>query len=277
MEDVQNKLDTRGIEIHRVGVKDVHLPVLIATKDGAFQQVLGKFTVAALLPRQYKGTHMSRFMEVLVEWGEKPISGRELKLMLTEVKKRLNAPTADISLEFRYFIPVTAPVSGQKAPLDYPCRFWGRLSEEGYEFLLSAEVPVLSLCPCSKAISRYGAHNQRTVIKADVRCHPGTYLWLEDLVPCLQAQGSSCIYPVLKREDEKYVTEEAYEHPKFVEDILRDSVLALRQEKKIAWFRLEVESFESIHNHSAFAFYEETLASGHQELNGQKRQSSPAG
>lgn len=276
MEDVQSKPDERGIEIQRVGVKEVHLPVLIATKHGAFQQVLGKFTVAALLPRQYKGTHMSRFMEVLVDWGEKPISGRELKLMLMEIKKRLNAPSADISLNFRYFIPVAAPVSGLKAPLDYPCRFWGRLSDQGYEFLLSVEVPVLSLCPCSKAISRYGAHNQRTVIKADVRCHPGTSLWIEDLVPCLQAQGSSSIYPVLKREDEKYVTEEAYDHPKFVEDILRDSVLALRWKDNIAWFRLEVESFESIHNHSAFAFYEETKDSGHQEVNGQKRQSSPA-
>ncbi len=277
MEDIQNTVDKRGIDIQRVGVKEVHLPVLIATKDGSFQQLLGKITAAANLPQQYKGTHMSRFMEVLVEWVQKPISGWELKIMLTEIRRRLKASSADISMDFRYFIPVTAPVSGWNSPLDYPCQFWGRLSEKGYDFRLTVEIPIVSLCPCSKAISRYGAHNQRAVIKAAVKCLPGKYLWIEELVPLLQAQGSSCVYPVLKREDEKFVTEEAYNNPKFVEDILRDSVLALRQKEKIAWFRLEVESFESIHNHSAFAYYEEEKDSLHQKVNGQNSQFSPGG
>lgn len=277
MEDVQNLLDQRGIEIQRVGVKEVHLPFLIATRDGGYQQILGKITAAVNLPKQYKGTHLSRFMEVLVAWGDKPISGRELKLMLMELKTRLKASAADLSLDFRYFMPVTAPVSGLTSPLDFSCQFWGRLTEAGYDFRLTVHVPVVSLCPCSKAISRYGAHNQRAVIRAAVRCQPGSYLWIEDLILLLRRQGSSCVYPVLKREDEKFVTEEAYDHPKFVEDILRDSVLALRREPKVSWFRLEVESFESIHNHSAFAYCEEETASLHHGVNGQNSQSSPGG
>ena len=125
-----------------------------------------------------------------------------------------------MTLAFRYFVPVQAPVSGLSSPLDFPCQFWGRLDEFGYRFRLTTQVPVVSLCPCSKAISRHGAHNQRAVITAVVQCQPGKYIWIEDLINLLQAQGSSCVYPVLKREDEKYVTEEAYDHPKFVEDIL---------------------------------------------------------
>lgn len=261
MEDVQNRFDERGIEIQRVGVKEVHLPFLVATKDGGYQQILGKITAAVNLPQQYKGTHLSRFMEIMIAWGDKPISGRELKLILTELRAKLKASAADLTLAFRYFVPVQAPVSGLASPLDFSCQFWGRLDETGYRFLLTVQVPVVSLCPCSKAISRYGAHNQRAMIKAEVECQPGKYIWIEDLIHLLQAQGSSCVYPVLKREDEKYVTEEAYDHPKFVEDILRDSVLALREEPKIARFRLEVESFESIHNHSAFAYCEEETTS----------------
>jgi GTP cyclohydrolase I len=264
MRDVQNTPDERGIEIQRVGVKGVHLPILIATQEGSFQQLLGKITAAVSLPQQYKGTHMSRFMEILGEWGQKPISGRELKLMLKEIRTRLKASSADLTLSFRYFIPVTAPVSCLTSPLDYLCEFRGRLSEKGYDFRMTTEIPIISLCPCSKAISKYGAHNQRAMIKATVKCLPGKYLWIEELVSLLQTQGSSRVYPVLKREDEKYITEEAYDNPKFVEDILRDSVIALRQEEKVSWFHLEVESFESIHNHSAFAYHEEDKSSVHQ-------------
>lgn len=259
MKDIQNYPDERGIEIQRVGVKDVHLPVLIATQGGSYQQVLGKITLSASLPRHFKGTHMSRFMEVLVEWGQKPISGRELKLMLKEIRSRLSASSADVSLNFRYFLQTAAPVSGIVSAMDYLCEFRGRLSEKGYDYRLGAEIPVLSLCPCSKAISRYGAHNQRAMIRASIKCLSGRYLWIEELVNLLQNQGSSRVYPLLKREDEKYVTEEAYDNPKFVEDILRDSVLTLRNDGRITWFRLEVESYESIHHHSAFAFHEEKV------------------
>jgi len=257
MLDVQNSPDQRGIEIQQVGVKDVHLPALIATKDGAFQQVLGKLTFSAGLPQHFKGTHMSRFLEVLVEWGQKPISGRELKMMLAEIRERLSAPSARVSLAFRYFIPQKAPVSGIESPLDYQCEFYGEYSKQGYDYKLGVEIPVLSLCPCSKAISNYGAHNQRAIIKASIRCLPGRYLWIEELVALLQNQGSSCVYPLVKRDDEKHITEEAYDNPKFVEDILRDCIISLRGEKRVTWFHLEVESYESIHNHSAFAHHKE--------------------
>lgn len=257
MKDIQNSQDLRGIDLQQVGVKDVHLPVMIATKRGDFQQALGRVTFSANLPQHFKGTHMSRFLEVLVEWSQKPISGRELKMMLAEISRRLTASSAELCLDFRYFIPQTAPASGITSPLDYQCQFSGRYSKDGYDYRLGVEIPILSLCPCSKAISRYGAHNQRAVIKAYIRCLPGRYLWIEELVDLLQSQGSCRVYPLLKREDEKQVTEEAYENPKFVEDILRDSIIALRNEPKVTWFQVEVESYESIHNHNAFARHEE--------------------
>ena len=261
MKDIQNSPDQRGIEIQQVGVKDFHLPVLIATQSGSFQQVLGRITASASLPREFKGTHMSRFIEILAECSQKPISGREIKLVLKEICSRLAAPAAEIALAFRYFLPVTAPVSKIPSPLDYSCEFHGRLTHTGqapaHVFQMGAVTPVISLCPCSKEISDYGAHNQRAMIRAWIRCRPGRYLWLEELIGLLQEQGSSRVYPLLKREDEKFVTEEAYLRPKFVEDILRDCVLVLRGEERITWFRVEVESFESIHNHNAFARHEE--------------------
>lgn len=262
MKDIQNYPDQRGIEIQQVGVKDFHLPVLIATQFGSFQQVLGRITASASLPREFKGTHMSRFIEMLADWSQKPTSGRELKVMLKEICSRLTASSAEISLAFRYFLPVTAPVSKVSSPLDYSCEFHGRLSDTDtrthtYDYRMGVEIPVISLCPCSKAISEYGAHNQRAIIRARIRCRPGRYLWLEELIALLQNQGSSRVYPLLKREDEKFVTEEAYRRPKFVEDILRDCVLVLRREDRITWFQLEIESYESIHNHSAFARHEE--------------------
>ena len=140
---------------------------------------------------------------------------------------------------------------------------FGRLDSRGYDYVLSAEVPVLSLCPCSKEISDHGAHNQRAFIRARIRCRPGKFLWIEELVALLERQGSCPIYPLLKREDEKFVTEAAYAHPKFVEDIVRDAVLALRAEDRVTWFSVECESHESIHNHSAFAAHEETKGSPH--------------
>lgn len=259
MKDVQNFPDVRGIEIQQVGVKNIHLPVLIATQAGGYQSTLGEVTLSVNLPQDYKGTHLSRFMEVLVAWGDKPTSGWELKTILTEVCKRLEAARAEMSLRFRYFLPSVAPISGSESLLDYKCEFLGRIINGKFDYRLGVEVPVVSLCPCSKTISQYGAHNQRAFIRAWLRFHPKQYLWIEEVVRILEKQGSCQIYSLLKREDEKAVTELAYDNPKFVEDILRDSVLALRSEKRISGFRLEVESFESIHNHSAFARHEEHL------------------
>ncbi|MGE5529063.1 MAG: GTP cyclohydrolase FolE2 [Patescibacteria group bacterium] len=257
MLDVQAAPDGRGIDVQRVGLKGVHLPCLIRTMDGGYQQVLGRITLSVELPKEYRGTHMSRFMEVLLAWSQQPISGRELKLILNELAARLAAPAADIALRFRYFLPKKAPVTGSVSHLDYVVETYGRLAESTYDYVLGVEVPVLSLCPCSKEISSFGAHNQRAVIRARVRCFPRKFVWIEELIALLESQGSCPIYPLLKREDERHVTEQSYEHPKFVEDIVRDTVLALRAEPKVRWFAVECESYESIHNHSAFAAHEE--------------------
>lgn len=257
MKDVQNLADDRGIEIQKVGVRDIHLPFLIRTMDGGFQSVLGNVALAVNLPREFKGTHMSRFVEILTDWSEKPISGHELRVILQDTNDKLKAFRSEIALRFRYFLKQKAPVSQQVGFLDYRVEFLASLTGTKYDYVLGVEVPVHSLCPCSKEISEFGAHNQRGVIRARIRCQARQYLWIEELVTLLQAMGSAPVFPLLKREDEKYVTECAYQNPKFVEDILRDSVLALRAESRIKWFEVDCETFESIHNHSAFASHHE--------------------
>lgn len=265
MKDVQNMLDERGIEIQRVGLKDVNLPIQIRMKNGGFQHVQGNVNVAVTLPHHFKGTHLSRFMELLMWWSDKPISSKEIRQILTEVCANLEVAEAEISLKFRYFLPIPAPVSQIIGYLDYVCEFKGvyKQPENHFDSLIGAEIPVLTLCPCSKEISDFGAHNQRAVIRSLISFdYPGKILWLEDLIGLLKDQGSCPVFPVLKREDEKYVTEFAYQNPKFVEDVLRDSVLALRSDSRIKWFRVEVESYESIHNHSAFASHIEEHPTG---------------
>lgn len=259
MKDVQNFPDPRGIAIQHVGLKNVNMPVLIATQAGDFQHTLGEFTLSVSLPQDYKGTHLSRFVEVINTWAEKPISGLELHKILKDLSTRLDAACAEIALKFRYFLPTFAPVSKSRSLLDYKCEFWGSLNDDRFDYRLGVEIPVVSLCPCSKTISRYGAHNQRAFIRAWLRFQPGQFLWIEEVIHHLEQVGSCQIYPLLKREDEKAVTESAYDNPKFVEDILRDAVLKLRGDDRIRGFLLEVESFESIHNHSAYARHEENI------------------
>ncbi|MEA4883800.1 MAG: GTP cyclohydrolase FolE2 [Clostridia bacterium] len=257
MQDVQNRPDDRGIDIQKVGVKNVHLPLQIATKEGAWQSVLGNIALSVELPMQFKGTHMSRFMEVLLPWSKKPISNQEIVAILKDTCDALSARRADISIRFKYFVTKCAPVSGKESVLDYNCEFSASLDGRRHTFVMGVEVPVTSCCPCSKEISEFGAHNQRTMIRARVRFSSAGFLWLEDLIALLESQGSCEIFPLLKREDEKYVTEAAYSNPKFVEDILRDVVIALRSESRVRWFDAECESHESIHNHSAFACHME--------------------
>lgn len=261
MKDVQNCSDERGIAIQKVGVNDVHLPFLIKTKAGSFQSVLARIKLTAELPQEYKGTHMSRFIEVLSEWSQQPISSREIGSILTDAIERLSAKQAHIDFSFKYFIEKTAPLSGLKSMLDYDCCFSGSLSRGGQlDFVLALAVPFTSLCPCSKEISDYGAHNQRGLMSVKLRYAADSFIWIEDLAELMEAQGSCQVYPLLKREDEKYVTERAYQNPKFVEDVLRDLVLALRQWQSITWFHIECENFESIHNHSAYASHSENMA-----------------
>ena len=261
MQDVQNRQDSRGIAIQKVGIKEAHLPFLIKTKEGGYQQVLSRIRFTVSLPMEYKGTHMSRFLEILMPWSQKPLAEAEMEAMLSEALVRLEAHSAEVELSFKYFIDKYAPVSKKHSVLDLDCNFTGR-KEKGQpmQFRLGVEVPFTSLCPCSKEISAYGAHNQRSVARIQLEFQQDKEcIFIEDLAELVEKQGSSPIYPLLKREDEKAVTERAYENPKFVEDILRDTVLALRELPGLAWFSLECENYESIHNHSAYASHEESL------------------
>lgn len=254
MKDVQSRTDERGIDIQKVGVNDVHLPFYIKTKDGSYQSVLARITLTVDLPKQYKGTHMSRFIEILSEWSQKPVSSREMECILHDTIERLDAKRAHLDIAFKYFVEKAAPVSGLKSMLDLDCVFSGLLIKgERLDFTLGVNVPFTSLCPCSKEISRYGAHNQRGIMRVKLKQKNRKFIWIEDLAALMEAQGSCQVYPLLKREDEKYVTEMAYENPKFVEDVLRDLVLALRKVESIHWFEIECENYESIHNHSAYA------------------------
>ncbi len=260
MKDVAASADTRGITVQRVGVKDVHLPIRVRRKGGEFDSVLARIDLGVELPHQFRGTHMSRFVDTLFRWSQKPISKPEIREMLAEACQRLGAERARVDVAFKYFITKRAPHSQSASALDYDCKFEGVLDNGSYELTAGVEVPVTILCPCSKEISRYGAHNQRAIIKAQIRSQPDVIVWIEDLVAMLERQGSSEIFPLLKREDEKVVTETAYENPKFVEDVVRDVVSIFRADPRIAWFRVACESLESIHNHTVYAFHEEDQA-----------------
>ncbi len=207
---------------------------------------------------------MSRFLEILNRWSQKPVAEPEMEIILDEALYTLSAASAELAIRFKYFITKEAPVSGQKSVLDLDCGFFGTKKRgEPFVFELGIEVPFTSLCPCSREISRYGAHNQRSVMRTRVRFAPGVEcIYIEDLARLMEAQASCPIYPLLKREDERFVTERAYENPKFVEDVLRDLVLAFRSIPGLEWFRLECENFESIHNHNAYASHEECVGQG---------------
>lgn len=259
LKDIAISKDVRGVQIQRVGIKDLHIPLQIKKRDNGFQEVLATVTLSVELPHSYRGTHMSRLVEAVTQWTRKPLSGHEVRLILEQVMKRLHAERANISVKFKYFIEKTAPVSKSKSMLDYDCEFTAALTGEGFDFILGVEAPIATVCPCSKEISKYGAHNQRGVIRARIRYEKGVFYWIEDLVEQLEEIPSHQVYPMLKRVDEKYVTEQGYENPKFVEDVLRDAVVMFRNNPKIRWFEVECETFESIHNHSVYAYQEEWL------------------
>ena len=254
LRDVQNLADKRGIDIQKVGIKDVDVPLIIQRKGQDNQVVYAKAQICASLDMNYKGTHMSRFMEILNEWREKELLGVDIKGCLEAIQNKLEARAAQVKFVFKYFIEKEAPVSKQKSLMAYDCSFEGNLEGDKYKFFLGVKVPVTTLCPCSKEISDYSAHNQRALIKVVISYDESEHIWIEDLVSEIEATSSCEVYPLLKREDEKYVTEHAYDNPKFVEDVLRDIVLNFRNNPKIKYFEAEVESIESIHNHSAWAY-----------------------
>jgi GTP cyclohydrolase I len=252
MPDMQKSSDTRNISIDKVGVKDISYPIMVMDKKKKFQHTIARINMYVDLPHQFKGTHMSRFIEILNSYREE-IALDKLEIMLAEMKKKLGASTAHLEMEFPYFIEKRAPVSKAKSLMEYTCSFSATLANE-FDFVLGIRIPVTSLCPCSKELSDYGAHNQRSIISIKVRY--SSFIWIEELVSLVEDCGSSPVYSLLKRVDEKYVTEKAYDNPKFVEDIVREVTEKLLAERNIKWFSVEAENFESIHKHSAYAFIE---------------------
>lgn len=257
MKDIQNLKDNRNVDIQKVGIKHLELPLIIQRKNNSNQVVFAKARVNVSLPRDYKGTHMSRFVEVLTEWQHKNLLGVDIKGCLETIIKRLDAISGELEFRFTYFIDKKSPVTGISAPMSYDCLFEGRIENGNYKFILGVVVPVTTLCPCSKEISDNGAHNQRAFIKVKVSYDENEQVWLEDLIDMIEGCSSCPVYPLLKREDEKFVTEKAWDNPKFVEDVLRDVVVKLRNHPIIEEFEVECEAFESIHNHSAWAFQHE--------------------
>ncbi|MCP4577675.1 MAG: GTP cyclohydrolase I FolE2 [Deltaproteobacteria bacterium] len=252
MEDIQNHRDHRNIDIDQVGVKGIRYPITVLDKDMGEQQTVAEINMYVNLPRYYKGTHMSRFVEILNEHSRR-ISLQNFPEILEEMKDRLDAESAHMEVRFPYFINKSAPVTGSNGLMEYKCTFKGALNS-GSDLLMMIHVPISTLCPCSKEISEFGAHNQRGEVRLQVRFKK--FVWIEDLIKLVEASASCEVFSVLKREDEKFVTEKAYENPMFVEDIVRDIAQKLSNDPNITWFAVESENFESIHNHSAYAYIE---------------------
>jgi len=248
--DTQSIMDTREIEIDQVGIKDIRYPICILLEGTAFQTI-ATLSMTVGLPPHEKGTHMSRFIELL-ELERKALDQAQFKILIFEMLDKLGATHGEIQMEFPAFLTKAAPVSGVKSKLDYDVSWLGSVSEIGeYAFYMSVKVPVTSLCPCSKEISEYGAHNQRSILCIKVEIDDE--MPMPHLISIAEKNASSEIYGLLKRPDEKYVTERAYDNPKFVEDLVRDIALSLNSEKQIKSYSIDAENFESIHNHSAFA------------------------
>ncbi len=261
MPDVQASHDARQIPIDKVGVKNITYPIrLHCPATGGVQHTVASVNMYVALPHHQKGTHMSRFLEVLNHHHEE-IRSDQIMAICQDMKQRLEAEEAHLELRFPYFIHKKAPVTGSPGMLDVVVTFEA-CSNGSDDFVMGLKVPATSLCPCSKEISAYGAHNQRCEIEARVRFAKGQKLWIEELFAIVEAAASAPVFAVLKRPDEKWVTEVAYDHPKFVEDIVRDLAVALDREDRIVWYEINSENYESIHNHNAYAFIRKDKRSG---------------
>ena len=254
MPDLQTSRDHRRIPIAKVGVKNISYPVVVQDKNRTIQHTVATVDMYVDLPHQFKGTHMSRFVEILNRHRDKIALDDRLEDILREMQQKLGAETAHLRVEFPYFIDKVAPVSKSRSLMEYTCEFDASLNGDQLDFVLGVKVPVTSLCPCSKELSRFGAHNQRSVMTVKVRYRD--FIWIEDLVELIEQCGSSPLYALLKRADEKHVTEQAYQNPRFVEDMVREAYLRLAALDNITWFSVAAENFESIHNHSAYAAVE---------------------
>jgi GTP cyclohydrolase IB len=254
MIDIQKQPGLNDIDIDKVGVCDVTYPIEVLDKRSEKQSTTGLINMYVDLPRQFKGTHMSRFIEVLNQYrGE--ITVRNMGEILREIARSLEAKSAHMELSFKYFVEKEAPVSKSKSLMGYDCRFIGAYTEgDSEDFILEIKVPVMNLCPCSKEISQTAAHNQRSEVTIQLRFND--FVWIEDVIALVERSASSDLFALLKRPDEKHVCEQAYENPRFVEDIVRIIAKELVNDEKVTWFSVTSKNFESIHNHNAYAFIE---------------------
>ncbi len=258
LKDTQNERDTRQISIDRVGVRGVRFPIIVSDKEQRTQSTVATVALMVDLPEEYKGTHMSRFVEALHE-HKRYLDVRSAVRLPNRLLSKLHAQRARVEIEFPFFRLKKAPVSGMEGMMDYDVRFEidAEAGKSG-QFTLTVKVPVTTLCPCSKAMSTHGAHNQRGIVTYSVR-FSGQAIWIEDLIDMIEGCASCQLYSILKRPDEKYVTDHAYENPVFVEDLVRNVAVATERYNAFSWYRVEAENFESIHNHSAYAMVERTL------------------
>ncbi|MBA7495256.1 GTP cyclohydrolase FolE2 [subsurface metagenome] len=251
MKDIQNQHDYRNIPIDKVGIKNLKYPITVLDRRNKIQHTVASINMYVDLPHRYKGTHMSRFVEMLHLFRPE-VSLKKISVILEEMKKYLNAASANIEVAFPYFIEKRSPVSNSPGFMDYICRIIGSSNPDGKIDLVSEViVPISSVCPCSKEISDAGAHNQRGQVQLSTRFKK--FIWIEDMIELVERSASCEVYSILKRADEKYVTEKGFSNPKFVEDIVRDIAEKLKKDSNITWFSVSAENFESIHNHSAYA------------------------
>ncbi len=253
LKDTQNEPDDRQLPIDRVGVKDLRYPIQIRDKNHSLQSTIATVQLTVDLPHHFKGTHMSRFIEVLNSHGP-VLHVDNIRTILEQLTLRLESYCAHVDFDFPFFLEKKAPVSGAPGLMDYVARFNATLEKGVMDFVVTVVVPVTTLCPCSKAISARGAHNQRGQATLAVRCK--SPMWIEDMIRLVEDSASSELYSLLKRPDEKEVTERAYDNPVFVEDFVRNMADRCSQDANILWYRVEAENFESIHNHNAYALIE---------------------
>lgn len=250
MKDVQNERDSRSIQIDRVGVKGVSYPIIALDHENRTQSTIAKVSMSVMLPREYRGTHMSRFIETLEEYRGR-VSPHNLEAFSRRLCEKLNAPEASVIFEFPYYFRKKAPVSQIESFSKCDITLEAHCSASGFNMLIGLGLNVQTLCPCSKEISDFGAHNQRALVELAVRCKG--LLWFEEMISMIETSASAPIYTLLKREDEKFITELAYSRPRFVEDVLRELAGQLDAESRVLWYRVNVTSYESIHGHDAFA------------------------
>ncbi len=250
--DVQSQADTRNVTIDKVGVSNIRYPVRVRDRTREMQHTIATVNLFVELPHHFKGTHMSRFLEVLGEYDE--ITASQIEQILDHLRERLEAETAHLEIEFPYFMTKRAPVTGSAGLMEFTCGYHATKGGGVYDRIVTLRVPVTTLCPCSKEIAERGAHNQRGIVSVALRSRG--FVWFEELIETIEGCASCALFPVLKREDEKWVTERAYDNPRFVEDLLREVAVAFEADARITYYRISVENQESIHAHNAYASLE---------------------